>query len=116
MMMLVVQKVVFLHGLKTSYCLGQLGVPSSLVVMFVCLFVSLFLCLFLCSFIRLFVVMPRINFVQTEYHSSSGDVIIISQNSSKSMVPEASSSISAMIPSRSSSERFGSTSASISLN
>jgi len=54
-MMLVVQKVVFLHGLKTSYCLGQLGVPSSLVVMFVCLFVSLFLCLFLCSFIHLFV-------------------------------------------------------------
>merc|ERR1719500_1451388 len=51
-----------------------------------------------------------------EPHSSSAVVIIISQNSSKSIVPEPSSSISAMIPSRSSSERFGSTSAMIPLN
>eukprot|EP00092_Neocalanus_flemingeri_P097125 GFUD01123720.1.p1 GENE.GFUD01123720.1~~GFUD01123720.1.p1 ORF type:complete len:116 (+),score=3.93 GFUD01123720.1:160-507(+) len=49
-------------------------------------------------------------------HSSSGDDIIISQNSSKSMVPDPSSSISAMIPSRSTSDKFGSTSARISRN
>merc|ERR1719422_1700965 len=49
-------------------------------------------------------------------HSSSAVVIIISQNSSKSMVPLPSSSISAMMPSRSSSVRLGSTSATIDLN
>merc|ERR1719495_160584 len=95
--------------LLSAWCALQFGG-------YVCMSVCLFVCLLVCLFICLFFVMPRINLVRTDYYSSSGDVIIISQNSSKSMVPEPSSSISAMIPSRSSSERFGSTSASISLN
>ena len=50
------------------------------------------------------------------YSVSSLVVIIISQNSSKSIVPLPSSSISAMMPSRSSSVRLGSTSATMDRN
>merc|ERR1719495_629915 len=79
--------------LLSAWCALQFG---GYVCMSVCLFDCLFVCLLVCLFICLFFVMPRINLVRTDYYSSSGDVIIISQNSSKSMVPEPSSSISAM--------------------
>merc|ERR550519_3343567 len=59
-------------------------------------------------------IMPRINLLRVQ--STSGDVIIISQNSSKSMVPEPSSSISSMMASKSSSVNLGSTSAMMFLN